>query len=212
MHKRLRIPRRRLVIALLALLVTSPGIARAYLHFSSGIRIHTDLNSLPHCRVALVLGAGVKPNGRLSTLLKDRADAAIELYRAGKVDKLLMSGDNRVSHYNEPMRLRDYAVAHGVRPEDVLMDFAGRRTYDSVYRAKHIFRQDRLIIVSQRFHLDRAIFLSRHIGVRAYGLGADKPKHFSLRAHVRELGASAGALVDVYLRHPRPVMGRREPI
>ncbi len=195
-----------------AVLIAIPIAARTYLHFSSSGRVYSQIARVPHCHVAVVLGAKVRPNGTLSTLLEDRVDAGIKLYRAGKVEKLLMSGDNRFIRYNEPMRMRDYAIEHGVPPEDVAMDFAGRRTYDSMYRAKHIFGQDRFIIVSQGFHVDRAVFLCRHIGVRGYGLDADKPHHWSLKANVRELGASLGALVDVYLRNPRPVMGKRERI
>lgn len=200
------------MVALAALLVASPFLARLYLHIHARGRVHADPARLPHCRVALVLGAGVRPDGRLSTVLRDRVDAAVKLYKAGKADKLLMSGDNRVTHYNEPQRMRDYAVKHGVPAEDVAMDFAGRRTYDSVYRARHIFGQRRLIVVSQGWHLDRALYLCRHTGVEAWGLDADKPGHSRLRFRLRETLASLGALADVHLRSPRPVMGKRERI
>jgi SanA protein len=170
------------------------------------------VNKAPHCRVALVLGARVKPDGRLSTLLEDRVKAAIKLYEAGAVEKLLMSGDNRVTHYNEPKRMCDYAVEHGVGREDVAMDFAGRRTYDSVYRAKRIFGLHRFIVVSQRFHVERALFICDHVGVKGLGFAADVKGHRSLKVEIRELGACVGALVDVYLRKPRPVMGSRERI
>ena len=186
--------------------------ARLWLHVAAGRWVYGDVSKVPACRVALVLGAEVRPNGKPCVLLKDRLDAGIELYRAGKVSKLLMSGDNRTSHYNEPQRMRDYAVARGIPSEDVAMDFAGRRTYDSVYRARRIWGLRRFIVVSQGFHVDRAVFLARRLGIRAYGLRADKPGHCSPRALVRALPASFLAVLDAYVRHPRPIMGKRERI
>ncbi|MHB1001116.1 MAG: SanA/YdcF family protein [Armatimonadota bacterium] len=166
-------------------------------------------------RVAVVLGAKVYPDGRLSLLLSDRVNKAVALYKAGKVEKILMSGDNRFAHYDEPTRMAEYAIRKGVDPDDVAMDFAGRRTYDSVYRAKHIFGLDGCIIVSQGFHLDRAIFLCRKLGIDGYGVAADEHMYMGGRvrfARIREIPACLSALADVYLLHPRPVMGRRERI
>ncbi len=201
---------RTLALVLAVLVAASPVIARFYIHCAAWGRVHNKVRQVPHARVALVLGAKVKPNGSLSMLLADRVDAAIALHRAGVVDKLLMSGDNRFSHYNEPRRMADYAIKRGVPAEDIATDFAGRRTYDSVYRAKHIFGVKRMVIVSQRFHLDRAIFLSDHVGVRATGFSADRKGHRNMRVEVREYAASLGAVADVYLREPRPVGGKKE--
>ena len=197
---------------LAAIAVALPIFARLYIHQSARGRIYAMASRVPHCRVALVLGAGVKPDGRLSTQLEDRVKAGVKLYKAGVVEKLLMSGDNRVTHYNEPKRMCDYAIEHGVPSEDVAMDFAGRRTYDSIYRAKHIFGLKRFIIVSQRFHLDRALFLCDHVEVKGTGYAADVKGHRNLKVEIRELAASVTALIDVYLREPRPVMGARERI
>jgi SanA protein len=139
-------------------------------------------------------------------------NTAIKLYRAGKVDKLLMSGDNRFIHYNEPQRMRDYAIEHGVAPADIVMDYAGRRTYDSVYRAKHIFGLKSIVIVSQRSHVERALFISRRVGINACGVPADVKSHWNARMAIREIPACVSAAIDVYIRHPKPVMGRRESI
>lgn len=200
---------RRLALVIGVLLLGSPVLARFYVHCAAWGRVYKKTGGTPHARVALVLGAKVRPNGSLSVALADRVDAAIALHKAGVVDKLLMSGDNRFSRYNEPQRMADYAIKHGVPKEDVAMDFAGRRTYDSVYRAKHIFGVKRMVVVSQRFHLDRAIFLCDHVGVRATGFAADKRGHRNLRDEVREYAASLGAIADVYLREPRPVGGKK---
>jgi len=204
--------RKVLGIAAAALVIGLPIFARLYVHLAARGRVFSEPSSVAHCRVALVLGAGIRPDGRLSVQLQDRVDAAIRLYKAGVVEKLLMSGDNRVTHYNEPERMRRYALRRGVSADDVAADFAGRRTYDSIYRAKHIFGLDRVLVVSQRFHLDRALFLCDHIGIKGTGFAADVKGHRNLRVEIREVGACVGALADVFLRKPRPVMGKRERI
>lgn len=179
------------------------------MHLSARGRIFDNPAEAPRSRVALVLGASVRPDGTLSPLLRDRVDTAVGLYRAGKVEKLLMSGDNRVSHYNEPLRMREYAVAQGVPASNVVCDFAGRRTYDSVYRAVHVFGLREATVVSQSFHLDRTLFLCDGLGLRAWGVAG---RLTNARASVREIPACAGAVVDVYIRKPVPVTGRKEKI
>ena len=116
-----------------------------------------ELDVVPTRPVALVFGAGYWEDGALSDILRDRLDAAIELYRAGKVEKLLFSGDNRVIEYNEPGRMREYALSQGVLGEAIVLDFAGRRTYDTCYRAREIFQVSEVILVTQRYHLFRAL-------------------------------------------------------
>jgi SanA protein len=207
-----RLRRRRLILLLAVLVVVSPLLARIYVHCAAGAPIYEKVSDVPHTRVALVLGAWVRPNGTLSQVLADRVDAGIVLYKAGVVDKLLMSGDNRVSHYNEPRRMCEYAIKHGVPADHIAMDFAGRRTYDSMYRAKHIFGVSEMVVVTQRFHLDRSLFLCKHVGIPAVGFAADVKGHENTRAETRELGACMGAIADVYLHRPRPVMGRKEPL
>jgi SanA protein len=198
------------LIAVIALIEASL-LARVLIHASAQSREYADLVKVPACRVALVLGARVYPNGRLSPLLRDRLDRAVDLYRAGKVKKLLMSGDNRFTHYSEPDRMKEYAVAHGVPACDVAADYAGRRTYDSVCRAKRIFGQDELVVVTQSFHLDRAIFYCDHLGVKAYGVPSDSHPVY-MRTLIREFPSCLGAFADIYLRHPHPVMGKKEHI
>src|SRR5258708_11414714 len=126
----------------------------------------TDVSAVPAARVALVLGAGVHRDRRPSPILADRIKAAVALYKAGKVKKLLMSGDNRVANYNEPDVMKKMALDLGVPKEDVQVDYAGRRTYDSCWRAKYIFSQDNLIVVTQSFHMPRALFLCEMLGVK----------------------------------------------
>jgi len=202
--------KRKWLILLFVCLIILPLALNFWVKAVGKDRIISDAEQAPHHKVALVLGAGVLPDGTLSTVLKDRVDKAIELYNLGKVDKLLMSGDNRFSHYNEPQRMKDYAVAKGVPPEDVAMDFAGRRTYDSVYRAKHIFGQDRLIVVSQEFHLYRSLFLCEKLGIDAYGVPGDYPG--TTQSIIREIPARINAVLDIYILHPTPILGEKEDI
>lgn len=197
---------KRLLIAAVVL-VCLPIAARVYVHFSVADRVYSDIDKVPHCHVAMVLGAWVHPDGTLSESLASRVDKAIALYKAGKCDKLLMSGDNRFKSYNEPDRMCEYAIAHGVPPKAIVPDYAGRRTFDSVYRAKNIFSRSKMIIVTQAFHIDRAVFLGEHVGIDAYGVST--PSVGDTRATIREIPACVDALMDVYLLHPHPVMGKK---
>lgn len=199
-----------IVVALFPLLLSFG--AREGMRLAVGNRVFDDTANIPTTRVALVLGAGITPDGQLSVLLRDRVDAGIRLYQERKVAKLLMSGDNRFLNYNEPERMKEYAVSRGVPESDVFCDYAGRRTYDSIYRAKHIFGLSQLIVVTQKFHLYRALFLCEHIGVDAYGLAADQPYHRNTRVEAREWPACVSALIDVYIHRPHPVMGAKEDI
>lgn len=177
-----------------------------------------EADDVPARRVALVLGARVYSSGRLSAMLADRVAAAADLYEAGEVDLLLMSGDNSSADYNEPDAMRDYAIRLGVPADAVAVDYGGRRTYDSCYRARHIFRVDATVVVSQAFHLPRALMLCRGLGVDAVGVAADsqRPWGYSRRSlaysRTRELPATVLALVDVIRRPQPPVMGEPIPL
>ena len=125
----------------------------------------------PDC--ILVLGAGVRPDGTPSHMLEDRLITGISLYHAGVSDKLLMSGDHGQEYYDEVNCMKDYAKADGVPSEDIFMDHAGFSTYDSLYRAKEIFGADRVVIVSQKYHLYRALYIAESLGIEAVGVSAD---------------------------------------
>ncbi len=190
--------------------------------FVVGLRAWTDWRytrdtwapaDVPARPVAIVFGAGVYPDGRLSPILADRVATAVELYQTGKVRKLLMTGDNRFADYNEPAHMRTYALNLGVPDEDIVLDYAGRRTYDSCYRARHIFGVDEAILVTQSYHLDRALFTADRLGIDAVGVAADK-RHYTLIRHywLRELAATAVAWWQVTVSRPLPVMGEALPI
>lgn len=176
-------------------------------------QIYTEIVQTPPRPVAIVFGAGYWPDGRLSDALTDRLETAIELYQAGKVNKLLLTGDNRFAHYNEPAVMARYAQARGIPSEDLVLDYAGRRTYDSCYRAKAIFGVERAILVTQRFHLPRALFLCDRIGLDSIGIVADRHRYIYARWYrLREILALVRAWLDVSLLHPVPVLGDPIPV
>lgn len=121
----------------------------------------------------VVLGAGINFDGSPSTILKDRLDIAIELYNEGVAPKIIMSGDNSESSYNEVMAMCNYAIAQGVSEDDIFCDHAGLSTYDSMYRLRYVFGVDRCIIVTQRYHLYRALYDARSFGIDVYGVASD---------------------------------------
>ncbi len=175
--------------------------------------MYDAVGEVPARRVALVFGAGVWPGGQLSPVLEDRVWTAVELYKAGKVDKLLMSGDNRFVDYNEPKHMGEYAQALGVPAEDIVLDYAGRRTYDSCYRAVHIFEVSEAILVTQHFHLPRALLIADGLGLEAVGMVADRRPYARADWYsLREVLASVAAWWDVHVAHPLPVMGDKLPI
>jgi SanA protein len=191
-----------------------PFVWRAYVErtFSPTIVAAEDA---PGTRVAVVFGARVYPSGRLSAMLRDRVDTAVDLYKAGTVEKILVSGDNRFEDYNEPGAMRDYAVAQGVAQEDVQPDFGGRRTYDTCYRAREIFGVESAILVTQEFHLPRALFTCSQLGMEVVGVAADRREYAPQSiawSESRETPATLAALFDVIRRAPPPVMGDPIPI
>jgi len=190
------------------------GILRVGMLIYSDSKTHLP-REVSDAPVALVLGAGLNRDGTPGRVLSDRVQTAAELYFAGKVDKLLMSGDNSTEYYNEPGAMREYALSLGVPDEDIILDYAGRRTYDSCYRAKVIFGLEKLVVVTQAFHLPRALFLCNAFDIDAEGVPADEA-YYRRSSYtfwwVREVFASVKAYWDVYLIHPEPILGDAEPI
>ena len=202
----------RLIFYLSAVLIAGVVALRWWTDHHYRGRIYT-LEAVPPQPVAIVFGAGVWPDGRLSDILADRVQTAVELYHAGKVRKLLMTGDNRFVYYNEPKHMRDYATAQGVPTEDIVLDYAGRRTYDSCYRALHIFGVKEAILVTQAYHLDRALFTADRLGLDVVGVGADRRSYIYLRSYwLRELLATPVAWWEVLITHPKPILGEKLPI
>jgi SanA protein len=131
------------------------------------------------------------------------------------VEKLLMSGDNSIATYNEPEAMRSYAISLGIPEEAIVLDYAGKRTYDTCFRAKSIFGVDRAILVTQDFHLPRAIFLCNMLGVKANGVEAANWHYWNKSVifwNIREQVATLTAFTDLFIQKPIPILGQAEPI
>jgi len=178
-------------------------------------------DTVPNRPVALVFGAEIYPNSTPSPMLADRVAAAARLYRAGKVKALLFSGDNHVANYNEPEAMREYAITLGVPDNAIVLDYAGFRTYDSCYRARAIFKVTSAILVTQAFHLDRALLICKSLGITSIGMAADtmRPEGYDHRSLVfselREIPATVLSIYDLlrekkpyYLGDPLPIFGQ----
>ena len=191
------------ILAGLLVLALQAWTARRY---EPMISVHVE--AVPARPAAIVFGAGYWPSGQLSNILMDRMDTAIDLYMAGKVRKLLLTGDNRFVDYNEPRRMAEYAQMRGVPREDLVLDYAGRRTYDSCYRAKAIFGLEEAVLVSQAYHLPRALFTCSRLGLDAVGIAADRREYVYQRWYrLREFLALSRAWLDVTVLKPLPVLG-----
>jgi SanA protein len=193
-------------------------IFNAWLHALYVNRIYVSIDDVPHTdqlRVAIVFGAGLTRSGEPTPALYDRVATAVDLYQHGLVNKLLLTGDNRLVNYNEPEAMRRTAVKLGVPDEDLVLDYAGRRTYDSCYRAHAIFDVNHAILVTQAFHLDRALYLCDTFGIDSVGVVADRRNYTaSLQTwwSLREAAATVAAWIDVNVTKPTPVLGDKLPI
>lgn len=180
-------------------------VNRSMVRASTGL-IHSRVEDVRPRQVALVLGALVHDDGRLSHMLDDRVLAGVDLYKSGKVRKLLMSGDNGREGYDEVTAMRRRAIELGVPSDDVVRDFAGFRTWDSVARAKAVWGLDSVTVVSQRFHLARSLAIARAFGLEAEGYVADRGTYARslARANRREWLARPLAWLDIHVWRPAP--------
>ena len=161
----------------------------------------------------LVLGAGVIADGRPSPMLEDRLLQGIALYKMGASNKLLMSGDNTRKGYDEVNTMKQYALDKGIASEDIFMDHAGISTYDSIYRAKEIFQADNVIIVTQQYHLYRALYISESLGINAYGVSADPRIYVGQELRdLREIMARAKDFVKCIFKPPSSFLGDVIPV
>jgi SanA protein len=160
--------------------------------------------------VAIVLGAGVAPDGKPRDMLTDRLDVAADAYWDGYLEKILVSGDNREENYNEPQAMQQYLIIQRAIPEeDIILDYAGRRTYDTCARAASVFELEEVLLISQGYHLSRAIFLCENLGVHVNGLSATRSDDYEAETwyKTREFFAIHKALWDIYFVSPDYVGG-----
>ena len=175
--------------------------------------IHTSLDSVPTQQTGLLLGALVHSDGSLSTAVQDRVDTTVELYRDGKISKILVSGDHGQVNYDEVNTIRKHLMAKGVKEEDIFLDHAGFDTYDSVYRARDVFQVKSIVIISQAFHLPRAVFVAKALDVDAVGYVADKQDYPQRKRNtVREWLARIKSWKDVVVEPQPTYLGETIPI
>lgn len=144
-----------------------------YVKQSTKDQIDINIDNIEDIDCIVVLGAGVWGESP-SPMLRDRLDKAIELYKLGVSNKIIMSGDHGTNDYDEVNTMKEYAIENGVPSEDIFMDHAGFSTYDTVYRVKEVFGAKKIIIISQEYHLYRAVYISNKLGLKAYGISAEK--------------------------------------
>jgi SanA protein len=165
-------------------------------------------------RIAIVLGARVWDDGSLSHALLDRVTTAVELYRAGRVSKLLMSGGNNPStNYDEPTAMKNYAMSLGIPENDIVLDFGGLRTFDTCLRAKEIFDVKSAIIVTQEFHQARTIYICSNMGIDSIGIVANRRKYLGENNWAfREFFSVFSAWFEMNFVPFEPISGAKEPI
>jgi SanA protein len=206
---------KRIVVALLLLLLMVLAFCNVWIVKSTEGKVYSDLSKLPDHRVALVLGTSHKMTGGApNPYFQKRIETAALLYRLGKIDHFILSGDNRTMYYNEPWEMRKALIRAGVPETAITLDYAGLRTLDSVVRSKKIFGQDKITIITQPFHSYRALFISNYYDIDAVAMVADEPGiQRSFKVRIREYFARTKAVLDLYVFKTSPrFLGRKEQI
>ncbi|MEC5341881.1 outer membrane permeability protein SanA [Brenneria populi] len=199
---------KRLVYSLLTIigvLLLSAFALDRWISWKTAPFVYDELQDLPSRQVGVVLGtAKYYRTGVINQYYLFRIQGALNAYNSGKVSYLLLSGDNAQQSYNEPMTMRRDLIAAGVSPTDIVLDYAGFRTLDSIVRTRKVFDTDDFTIITQRFHCERALFIAMHLGIQAQCYAIPSPKNI-MTVRVREFGARLGALFDLYIlkREPR---------
>ena len=193
-----------LLFIILLMMATALGLDR-WISWKTAPFIYENVASLPHRQVGVVLGtAKYYRTGVINQYYLYRIQGALNAYNSGKVNYLLLSGDNALQSYNEPMTMRRDLIKAGVDPADIVLDYAGFRTLDSIVRTRKVFDTNDFIIITQRFHCERALFIALQLGIQAQCYAVPSPKNM-LSVRFREVGARLGALADLFLlkREPR---------
>lgn len=173
--------------------------------------LYNSTDSIPSCKTAVVLGTSkFMSNGSKNYFFYNRITAAETLYKSGKIQFLIISGDNSLSYYNEPEDMKKELIKVGVPDSVIFLDYAGFRTFDSMIRAKEVFGQTKFIVVSQQFHNERAVFIARKYGIEAYAYNAEDVSAYSgLKTKVRELFARVKVFIDVYTDKQPKFLGEK---
>lgn len=185
-----------LLFIILLMMATALGLD-CWISWKTAPFIYENVASLPHRQVGVVLGtAKYYRTGVINQYYLYRMQGALNAYNSGKVNYLLLSGDNALQSYNEPMTMRRDLIKAGVDPADIVLDYAGFRTLDSIVRTRKVFDTNDFIIITQRFHCERALFIALQLGIQAQCYAVPSPKNM-LSVRFREVGARLGALVNI---------------
>lgn len=186
------------IILLGVLLFVFIGFANLRVASSTKAQLFDAIDQIPHNRVGLVLGtAKYLGGGQLNYYFTYRIEAAAALYHAGKIDFIVVSGDNSRSNYNEPKDMEEALIERGVPKDHIYLDYAGLRTLDSVYRMKAIFNEDAFTIISQPFHNERAVYIANHLELKTIGFNAqDVTRRYGFKTLLREKFARVKVLLD----------------
>ena len=173
---------------------------------STGSQLYSEVDKIPANDVAILLGASkTLPNGRENLFLKYRILAAAELFKAGKIKHIIVSGDNHKKEYDEATDMRDALISQGIPDSCITLDYAGFRTLDSMVRCLKVFGQKKVTVISQEFHNQRAVFIANYYQMDAVAFNAkDVPDAFSLKTRIREYFAKFKAVLDLHVLHTQP--------
>jgi SanA protein len=173
--------------------------------------LYSSVAEIPHNKVGLLLGTSKYTRYGINTFYKYRIEAAVSLYKAGKIDKILISGDNGTKTYNEPEMMRDDLVAAGIPLKDIKLDYAGFRTFDSIKRGKVIFGVDKMTIISQQFHNERALYIAHYHDVDAIAFNAKEVQiKYAPKTYVREKLARVKMMIDLVINKEPKFYGEKE--
>lgn len=196
------------LVLLGVILVLSIVLANFRINQVSKDFIFYDINQIPNAQAVLILGAKAWPNEVMSDILHDRALTGLEVYKAGKVEKILISGDHGQRDYDEVNIVKSFLLESNAEPQDIFLDHAGFDTYDSLYRARDIFKIKSIIIATQNFHLPRAVYIAKKLGLNAYGLSSDKHIYLGMeRIQIREALAKVKAVLNIFLKSKPKYLG-----
>ena len=202
-----------LIFKILLLLFIGAVFINIYIQFSTKKYIFSDVQTVPKVYTGLVLGSMVFENGTPSGVVTQRLDKAIELYKAGKIKRILVSGDHGQDNYDEVNAMKNYLLKNGIPLEDIFLDHAGFDTYSSMVRAKDIFEIDDVIIITQRFHLPRSVYIARKKRMNAYGVVSNSEGRYETYYNKgRDKISRVKAFFDVMFNRKPKYLGEKIPI
>lgn len=183
----------------------------AYVSSTVRSQLYDDIEIVGYSKVGLLLGTSkYVAQGRVNLYYKYRIEAAVSLYKAGKIDFILVSGDNRAANYNEPETMKKDLIAAGIPEGRIFLDYAGFRTLDSIVRSSAIFDADDMVVISQKFHNERALFIANNKGIKAIGYNAQSPtRRYHVRVMLREKLARVKMAIDLLLNTQPKFYGKK---